>query len=311
MSSSCTFSYCPARSDEPSTVALPMRSAYLPSSTPVSTTTTTDTTTTSSTPSPQNQAQAPTSSTSSSSPSSSSSSHSGAIIGGVIGGVAFIACIALGLLLYIRRRRRKRIAPSSEFINSLKTGTAPIFRLEPTAPRDAEKSGLSHYLPTSPSPPPPFTQTTYYSSPAMNSMDFPDSMWSPNPSASPKPLEPNRYSAQPAVGAAEAAHSHDNHGQDDHDPSSEQWDGDPIIEVPTIVPRVRSRRPESVPASVPRLGSSQRRSHHQPQNSYSGVSPLAVSQMSGFERDGRDASVQRATSLRPLRREDHHWEEHE
>lgn len=310
MSSLCPFPHC-------------TQTTYPPSSTPASTTPTTDTTTsllasatpttdtptTPSTASPQNQAQAPTSSTGSSS--SSSSSHSGAIIGGVIGGVGFIACIAFGLLLYIRRRRRKRIAPSSEFINSLKTGTAPIFRLEPTTPRDNEKSGLSHYLPTPPSPPPPFTQTTYYSSPAMSSVEFPDSTWSPNPSTSPKPLEPNRYSAQPAVGAAETAHSLDNHVQNNHDPSSEQWDGDPIIEVPTIIPRLRSRRPESVPASAPRPSASQRRSHHQPQNSYPGVSHLAVSQMSDFEPDGRDASVQRAMSLRPLRREDHHWEGHE
>ncbi|KAL4074639.1 hypothetical protein V8B97DRAFT_1724867 [Scleroderma yunnanense] len=296
MSSSCVY-FC--RSQPTNTATSSDTSVY---STPTDSSTTT--TSTSPTASPQNQAQ------SSTSISSSSSSHVGAIIGGVIGGVAFVACIAFGILLYLRRRRRKRIAPSSEFINSLKPGATPVFRLEPTTARDPEKSGLSHYLPTPPSPPPPFAQTTYFSSPAMSSMEFPDSVMPPNrSSASPgveKPLEPNRYSTQPASGVAEVAHSHDNHGQDDDDQSNDLWDGDPIIRAPTM-PRIRSRRPESAPASAHRPSSSQR-SHQQPQNSYPGVSRLAVSQMSGFEPDSRDSSVQRATSLRPLRREDHHRE---
>lgn len=242
----------------------------------------------------------------STSSSSSSSSNAGAIVGGVIGGVAFIACVAFAVLLYIRRRRRKRIAPSSEFMNALNAGTAPVFRLEPSVPRDPEKSGLSHYLPASPSPPPPFPQATYYSSPAMSSMEFPDPMVIP----SPKPLEPNRYSAQPTPGVIEIPLSHGSHSQDDNDPSSSQWDGDPIIDTPTVTPRVRGRRPESAPApSNPPASASRHRSHHQPQNSYPGVSPLAVSQMSGLEADSQDVPVQRATSLRPLRRKDHHWGE--
>ncbi|KAG6331520.1 hypothetical protein ID866_7569 [Astraeus odoratus] len=255
-------------------------------------------TTASSTTSPLVQAQAST---------SGSSSNTGAIVGGIFGGIVFLLCVAFGAFLYIRRRRRKRMAPSSEFINSLKPGIEPVFRLETGVSSAPEKSALSRYLNTPP-PPPPFTPDPYYASPTASSMGFPESATFPDrPSASlsaERPLEPNRYSAQHA---AAAASSHDGHAVDDDDRGSGQWDGDPIIETPTTR-RARTRRPESAPASTPRPPSSQRRTHQWPQHSFPGVSPLAMRQTAG-DRDGPDspAAQQRATSLRPLRRGDH-WD---
>ncbi|KAI6110027.1 hypothetical protein F5141DRAFT_822140 [Pisolithus sp. B1] len=190
---------------------------------------------------------------------SSSSSDTGAIIGGVVGGVIFLLCVALGLFLYMRRRRRKRIAPSSEFINSLRPGVAPVFMLESSPAQVPEKSMHSHYLAST-----PYQQDAYYASPSPSSMDFPDSAVStdrsPGSQKMEKPLVPNRYSAQRA-----AASSHSGHvdADDRQSTGSREWDGDPVIETPR---HTRSRRPESAPASAPRSSSSHHQwSHHQQQ----------------------------------------------
>ncbi|KAI6036842.1 hypothetical protein BKA83DRAFT_368913 [Pisolithus microcarpus] len=247
-----------------------------------------------------------------SSSSSSSSSNTGAIVGGVVGGVAFLSCIALGLFLYMRRRRRKRIAPSSEFINSLRPGVAPVFMLESSPAQVPEKSKHSHHpLPT------PYQQDAYYASSSPSSMDFPASTVStdrsPGHQNMEKPLVPNRYSSAARMATVDA--------EDRQSSGSGEWDGDPVIETPR---RTRSRRPESAPAFAARSSSSHhQRSHHQhqlpAQNSYPGVSPLGVSppQISGFDRFtyqddfASPPTLHRGTSLRPQRREDYErvWEE--
>ncbi|KAN0075342.1 hypothetical protein V8E55_011365 [Tylopilus felleus] len=130
---------------------------------------------------------------------SSSSPDAGTIAGSVIGGVIFLVLVILGLLLYLRARKKKRTPPSSEFINSIRDGAAPVLRLESGAeytPALAEKGGgYTHY---SPSVPLPFMQNSYYTSPPMQDMKFPDeSMEVPSgrPSVD-KPLQPQRYSSQ-------------------------------------------------------------------------------------------------------------------
>ncbi|KAI6019662.1 hypothetical protein F5J12DRAFT_481345 [Pisolithus orientalis] len=272
-------------------------------------------TSTSTTAIPSAAVQAPESSSS-----SSSSTHTGAIVGGVVGGVVFLSCLAVGLFLYMRRRRRKRIAPSSEFINSLRPGVTPILMLESGPAQVPEKSQLSHYLSS-----PPYQQDNYYASPSPSSVGCPDSTMStersPGPQKMEKPLVPNRYSAQQAAGNSRNGRVD---SEDRRSSDSREWDGDPVIETPR---RTRSRRPESAPAFPPRSSSShhRERSHQQQllptQNSYPGVSPLAVSQpqASGLDRftnpdDFASRSppvLHRGMSLRPQRREDYErvWEE--
>ncbi|KAG9318260.1 hypothetical protein JVU11DRAFT_342 [Chiua virens] len=145
------------------------------------------------------------SSTSSQSPAvnaTSTTSNAGTIAGSVVGGVVFLVLVALALLLYLRARRRKRIAPSSEFMNSFRTGTAPVLRLDSGAeftPTIPEKGGGYTHYPT-PGVPLPFTQNSYYSNPPTQNMKFPDElMLADIPSARPsvdQPLHPQRFSTQ-------------------------------------------------------------------------------------------------------------------
>ncbi|KAI6043068.1 hypothetical protein EDC04DRAFT_2961902 [Pisolithus marmoratus] len=293
----------------------PTSTSTPPASTNLATTTTTSASTPTSTgtsttllPSTANQVQDPSSS-------NSSSSNTGAIVGGVVGGVVFLSCVALGLFLYMRHRRRKRIAPSSEFINSLRPGVAPVFMLE-SSPSQVEKSQQSHYLSS-----PPYPTGRLLCQPLAKQYGLPDSTMSTDHSPGlpkrEKPLVPNRYSAQQA--AANSRYGRVD-AEDRRSTGSGEWDGDPVIEAPR---RMRSRRPESVPASAHRSNSSHHPRSHQYQSpiqhSYPGVSPLAVSQpqISGFDRStNRDELTSpppshRAVSLRPQRREDYErvWEE--
>lgn len=303
-----TYSSTPTISSSTSFSSTPgYSSTFSSSTTGPSSSTTTDSGTTV-TPSAVNQVPQ-------SSSGGSSSSNTGAIVGGVVGGVAFLSCIALGLFLYMRRRRRKRIAPSSEFINSLRPGVAPMFMLE-SSPAQVPEKHSHHPLPT------PYQQDAYYASSSPSSMDFPPSTVStdrsPGHQNMEKPLVPNRYSSQRAVTRSHSGHVD---AEDRQSNGSGEWDGDPVIETPR---RTRSRRPESAPAFAARTSSSHhQRSHHQhqlpAQNSYPGVSPLGVSlpQTSGFDRFtyqddfASPRTLHRGTSLRPQRREDYErvWEE--
>lgn len=128
--------------------------------------------------------------------STSSTSDAGTIAGCVVGGVVFLVLAALGALLYLRARKRKRTPPSSEFINSMRDGATPVLRLDSGAEYTPTHVEKTHYPPTVPLP---FTQNTYYSSPPMQDMKFPDEMMSDIPSARPsveKPLHPQRLSSQ-------------------------------------------------------------------------------------------------------------------
>ncbi|KAF9239661.1 hypothetical protein BU15DRAFT_74514 [Melanogaster broomeanus] len=122
--------------------------------------------------------------------------NAGAIAGGVIGGVVFLLCALLAILLYLRARKRKRTAPSSEFMNSLQPGAAPVLRLDSGAEYVSEKGGFTPY-PHSVSPHLP--QSSSY----LQSMKFPESMMLMDiPSSRPsieKPLQPQRFSAQHAT----------------------------------------------------------------------------------------------------------------
>ncbi|KAG8217316.1 hypothetical protein J3R82DRAFT_5411 [Butyriboletus roseoflavus] len=131
---------------------------------------------------------------------SSSTSNAGTIAGAVIGGVVFLVLALLGILLYLRARKRNRTPPSYEFMNALKAGATPVLRLDsgaeytPTLPEKA--GGYTHHPPPVPLP---FMQDSYYTSPPMQNMRFPDAMMTDIPSARPSveaPLHPRRFSSQ-------------------------------------------------------------------------------------------------------------------
>jgi hypothetical protein len=135
------------------------------------------------------QTTSPTSSPVAASVSSGSSTvNVGAIAGGVIGGVVFLALLILGTILFCRSRRRRHIAPSSEFADTIKRGEMPVLRLDngieiiPSA---------THHIPL------PLRQDSYHKSPPMSEMKFPDGMmWSEAQSARyslQKPLHPLRF----------------------------------------------------------------------------------------------------------------------
>ncbi|KIL00676.1 hypothetical protein PAXRUDRAFT_821475 [Paxillus rubicundulus Ve08.2h10] len=126
----------------------------------------------------------------------------GAIAGGVIAGVVFLACIVLGVLVYLRARRRRRTAPSSEFMNSLQPGATPVLRLDSGATYAhvlSEKGGFTHSPPSVPSDS-PLPQALSFASPPLQDMNLPDAMVMTDlPSSRPsieKPLHPQRFSAQ-------------------------------------------------------------------------------------------------------------------
>ncbi|OJA09889.1 hypothetical protein AZE42_06754 [Rhizopogon vesiculosus] len=113
--------------------------------------------------------------------------NDGAIAGCVVGGTVFLALLILGTILFCRARRRKHIAPSSEFVETIKRGEMPVLRLD---------SGVE-IIPTDHQVPLPLRQNTYHTSPPMSDMKFPDGMmWSEAQSARyslQKPLQPLRY----------------------------------------------------------------------------------------------------------------------
>ncbi|OAX40027.1 hypothetical protein K503DRAFT_29655 [Rhizopogon vinicolor AM-OR11-026] len=113
--------------------------------------------------------------------------NDGAIAGGVVGGTIFLALLILGTILFCRARRRKHIAPSSEFVETIKRGEMPVLRLD---------CGVE-IIPTDHQVPLPLRQNTYHTSPPMSDMKFPDGMmWSEAQSARyslQKPLQPLRY----------------------------------------------------------------------------------------------------------------------
>jgi len=119
---------------------------------------------------------------------SSSPVNPGVIAGSVIGGVVFLALLILGTILFCRSRRRRHIAPSSEFADTIKRGEMPVLRLD----NGIEIiPSVTHHVPL------PLRQDTYHKSPSMSEMKFPDGMmWSEAQSARyslQKPLHPLRY----------------------------------------------------------------------------------------------------------------------
>ncbi|KAG1796742.1 uncharacterized protein HD556DRAFT_1441441 [Suillus plorans] len=138
----------------------PQSSAEQNTSSSSSSTTTTTTTTTA--------AAASTSSgnTTSSLATSSTNVNTGAIAGGVIGGVVVLVLLVLGLILY--RRRRKHVAPSSEFAETIKRGEMPVLRLDSGV--EIVPSWARNNVPL------PLQQDSYYTSPAMSNMKLLDGM---------------------------------------------------------------------------------------------------------------------------------------
>ncbi|KAI9569060.1 hypothetical protein HD554DRAFT_2171833 [Boletus coccyginus] len=181
------------------TVVVPISSLAALSSSE-STSSPTDASAQSSTPAPTVDASSSTSTLAESSTAvatASSTSNAAVIAGSVIGGVVFLALVVLGMLFYLRARKRKRTPPSSEFINSIRDGAAPVLRLDSGAEYTsafAEKgSGYTHYPPT---PPPPFIQNSYYNSPQMLDTKFADETDVPSERLSiEKPLHPQRFSS--------------------------------------------------------------------------------------------------------------------
>ncbi|KIJ60643.1 hypothetical protein HYDPIDRAFT_116942 [Hydnomerulius pinastri MD-312] len=226
----------------------------------------------------------------------------GAIAGGVVGGVVFLVCVALALLLFLRARKRRRTAPSSEFMNSLKPGATPVLRLDSGAeyaPAASEKGGFTHY----PQPVPlPFMQDSYYTSPAMQDMKFPDSMMpSDTTSARPSidiPLRPQRLSAQHAndsfVGPVQLLSSSVGSRR-------ELWGSDAEMYAREPSPALRSRGPDLAPTKA------QQSPSYEPllQNSYPVLWQLALPTESDTKSINTPAPthVRRTSSLQPLRRE--------
>ena len=121
----------------------------------------------------------------------SSTLNAGEIAGCVVGSVVFLAVVVLCILLFLRARKRKRTPPSSEFMNSIRAGAAPVLRLDSGA----------EYTPTLPEKGPAYThplmENAYYTSPPMLDMKIPDEVID-IPSARPsveKPLHPQRFSS--------------------------------------------------------------------------------------------------------------------
>ncbi|KAG1835691.1 hypothetical protein EV424DRAFT_19740 [Suillus variegatus] len=92
--------------------------------------------------------------------------NTGAIAGGVIGGVVVLVLLVLGLILY--RRRRKHVAPSSEFAETIKRGEMPVLRLDSGV--EIVPSWSRNNVPL------PLRQDSYYTSPAMSNMKLLDGM---------------------------------------------------------------------------------------------------------------------------------------
>ncbi|KAF9228662.1 hypothetical protein BS17DRAFT_204038 [Gyrodon lividus] len=227
--------------------------------------------------------------------------QAGAIAGGVIGGVVFLVCAVLGVLIYLRARKRKRTAPSSEFMNSLKPGAAPVLRLDSGteyAPVLSEKGGFTHYPHSVPLP-----QNSHHASSPMQNMKFPDAMiMTDMPSARPSienPLHPQRFSAQ---------HANDSFG-DHAQPLSasagsrrELWGSDTEIYAGDLSP---ARRPPSrgsdFPQTAPRYSSNEPSSQH----SYFGLWRPDTSQESApQETTGQQPlRIRPTSSLQPLRRQ--------
>ncbi|KAJ3480321.1 hypothetical protein NLI96_g8433 [Meripilus lineatus] len=83
----------------------------------------------------------------------STSSKAGPIAGGVIGGLILLALIVLGAFLWRRRRNRRRIAPSAEFMHHN--------RLTPSLSHSPAVPLTGSYTDTEDDPPPPFTRGSY------------------------------------------------------------------------------------------------------------------------------------------------------
>ncbi|KAH0830391.1 SRP54-type protein [Lanmaoa asiatica] len=138
------------------------------------------------------------------------------IAGSVVGGVVFLALVMLAILLYLRARKRKRTPPSSEFMNSLRAGATPVLRLDSGAeytPTFPEKGGGYTCYPSA--VPLPFMQNSYYTSPPMQNMKFPDEMMMMTDIPSGRPsveirrsLHPQRFSSQPQSNDSFVAQHH-------------------------------------------------------------------------------------------------------
>ncbi|EGN96059.1 hypothetical protein SERLA73DRAFT_185573 [Serpula lacrymans var. lacrymans S7.3] len=76
--------------------------------------------------------------------------NTGAIAGGVVGGAVFLACVIVAGILYFRRKRR--MAPSAEFMDSVHKGAPPIFRLRSGAEYTASTPDHVGSLPGTPIP---------------------------------------------------------------------------------------------------------------------------------------------------------------
>ncbi|KAG2360878.1 hypothetical protein BDR07DRAFT_1610532 [Suillus spraguei] len=118
--------------------------------------------------------------------SSASTINVGAIAGGVVGGAVVLVLLILGFVL-CRRARLKKVAPSSQFAETIKRGELPVLRLDCGV--EIVPSPDHHHVPLS------LRQDTYYASPAMSDMKLPDGMGGSDDQSvysSEKPLQPLR-----------------------------------------------------------------------------------------------------------------------
>ncbi|KAG0706307.1 hypothetical protein DFH29DRAFT_168221 [Suillus ampliporus] len=123
---------------------------------------------------------------------STSNTNVGAIAGGVIGGVIVLALLIIGTILFRRARRRRHVAPSSEFAETMKRGEMPVLRLD--SGMEIIPSAPVHHVPLPP------RQDSYYASPEMSDMKLPDVMMGADTQSVrhsvEKPLQPLRYPVQ-------------------------------------------------------------------------------------------------------------------
>ncbi|KAG1749030.1 uncharacterized protein EDB91DRAFT_830523 [Suillus paluster] len=137
-------------------------------------------------------AVAASSSTATNSSLTTTSTNAGAIAGGVVGGVVVLALLILGLILFRRARRRRHIAPSSEFAETIKRGEMPVLRLD--SGMEIVPSAPTHHVPL------PLRRDSYHTSPVMSDIKLPDTtMGSDTQSVRfslEKPLQPLRYPVQ-------------------------------------------------------------------------------------------------------------------
>ncbi|KAH7889912.1 hypothetical protein F5I97DRAFT_609999 [Phlebopus sp. FC_14] len=225
-----------------------------------------------------------------------SSPSAGEIAGGVVGGVVGLLLLALGILLFLRARKRKRIAPSSEFMNSLQPGATPILRLDSGAEfTPASEKGGYH----SQTVPPPFMQNSYNKSAALRDMKFPDAPDTPfaRPSIE-RPLQPQRFSAQNANDSFAGPQLLSSSMGSRNEILSSDSELFPASSFDAHRPRSNAHE------RVPSRGSSQHESFLP--NSYPALWQLAVSQRpESQDTHGEYPPDTRAQSpLRPLRRED-------